>query len=246
MSNDLSRMMQAFRSGLQSVADAVRAPAPPLSYNFATHRLGPTAPNGVASGQLGPGYYSLSTLSGVPYVQIAGGQGKEKLLSWGEMIHVPEGWLVSVLNASYHPGDVVLNSGQDYAAMPSALTVPASLTDDGNSQTNVQIPLWFCDVRRARRAYYVADLVAGNAGATITVRSEAVQRTHDVALQTAIFQSTFAVAPGAAVPPIPLGYEAQAGTPSHPHALLDRATVFIDFDEFSETDTQGYYVVEYS
>jgi len=102
-----------------------------------------------------PYYYSLSSRSTVPYVEISGGTKSNKLLSWGEVIMIPPGEMLTVKNASYHQGDIAINSGQDWVEAPTRVTVPVPLVvvagpGIGEATRIAQYPV---DCRRAKRAY---------------------------------------------------------------------------------------------
>jgi hypothetical protein len=105
-----------------------------------------------------PFYYSMSSRSTVPYVEISGGTKSNKLLSWGEVIMVPPGEMLTVKNASYHQGDVAINSGPDFVEIPTRVTVPVPFKITGTDPRlfyDVEFPV---DCRRAKRAYGLVTL----------------------------------------------------------------------------------------
>jgi hypothetical protein len=115
----------------------------------------------LSGGVTEPYYYSLSSRSTVPYVEISGGTKSNKLLSWGEVIMVPPGEMLTVKNASYHQGDIAINSGQDWVEAPTRVTVPVPL-----NLTVVGLSLFIktafpVDCRRAKRAYATIDILLG-------------------------------------------------------------------------------------
>ena len=153
------------------------------------------------------GFWSLSSLSTVPYVRFTGPGGFQKEFSWGEIVEVPKGCEATLENASYHVGDIVLNGGRDYSTCPARITVPVFLRElflSGNipkltplppgfpdpSDFPIAIaPSWPVDVRRARRAYLAIDWRTDNKpdGETIIPAEDltfdiygfAEQRSHD-------------------------------------------------------------------
>ena len=138
---------------------------------------------------LSSGWWSLSTLSSVPYVKLLGPSGRQKEFSWNELVEVPEGESAQVFNASYHVGDIVLNGVQDFGAIPARITVPVALQDVATGAIITQTPAvptnivtaWRCDTRRARRAFLMLDIVAnpGQPSAiNFFVRGYANQRSH--------------------------------------------------------------------
>ena len=102
----------------------------PQAANFATYKVGLVQPGALSTTQLGPGWYALSSLSNVPYVTLVGRGGTQKTFTWGELVYVPDGNLVTVKNASYHAGDIYVNSGRDFCAGPRRITVPVRVKRD--------------------------------------------------------------------------------------------------------------------
>lgn len=96
-------------------------------------------------------WYSLSTLSTVPYVQLVGAQGFEKIFSWGEPTWLPPGANAKVGNASYHDGDIFINGGKDYQ-VPPRVTFPIQ---NESALAEVFTYTQGIDVRRCTRAWFV-------------------------------------------------------------------------------------------
>lgn len=99
-------------------------------------------------------YFSLGSRSTVPYVELFGGMYSNKILSWGEVVAVPPGEMVSVRNASFHKGDIAINTGRDYTEIPTRVTVPVPFKTNGDPRS-VYEPQYPVDCRRAKRAYGV-------------------------------------------------------------------------------------------
>ena len=124
----------------------------PQASNFATYKVGLVQPGALSKTQLGPGWYSLSSLSNVPYVTLVGRGGTQKTFSWGELVFIPDGNLVTVKNESLHAGDIYINSGRDFCSKPHRVTVPVQ-TAIRAAQSTLEA-LTPVDVRSARRAYF--------------------------------------------------------------------------------------------
>lgn len=136
-----------------------------------------------------PFYYSLSSRSTVPYVTISGGTKSNKLLSWGEVIMVPPGEMLTVINSSYHQGDVAINSGRDYVEIPTRVTVPVPLVavDGPVPGQRIRVARYPVDCRRAKRAYAtIATLLStpGLINIVGTWRESSFDTSYDTALDT--------------------------------------------------------------
>ena len=128
----------------------------------------------VEAGSIGPGIYSLGTRSTVPYIQIKGTNGFNKIASWGELIEVPKGQLATVANASHHAGDIFLNQGEEPGNMPARITIGTPFVENAqlalDDPQRLQFPLgktatsWI-DCRRARTVYFVTSALVPVAGA---------------------------------------------------------------------------------
>ena len=197
----------------------------------------------LSGGRTIPYVYSLGILSTVPYVKLVGSSMGQKLFSWTEQIVVPAGEMVTVQNASFHPGDIQIQSGVDWAALPARVTIPVGIIS-GDPNTTPEFNL---DTRRARRAF-VQGFPAISTAINMTVTGTARLRSHSIDLSlgegaTPTFTTTFAIPPG---DPglMPLGKDARAG--DGVHALLDVATWSYGGNFESSTPSGAvYYVLEY-
>jgi len=211
----------------------------------------------LSGGKSIPYVYSLGVNSTVPYIQLLGSRGGQKLFTWGEQIIVPPGEMVTVKNASYHPGDIFLQSGYDPAAKPERVTVPVEIfLDDTNPDPQFHRirPIHGVDTRRARRAY-----VAGFSQVGIVQGVEwffdAFGISHERSHNTnptfsfeggdarARYTSRTTVQPNSSVGLLPLGERATLFDTIH--SLLDEATWSWSY---LVDDTQSgavHYVLEY-
>lgn len=136
-----------------------------------------------------PFYYSLSSRSTVPYVTISGGTKSNKLLSWGEIIMVPPGEMLSVKNSSYHQGDIAINSGRDYVEIPTRVTVPVPLgvvAGPGPGEVT-RFATYPVDCRRAKRAYATIATLISSPGLVNILgvwRESSFNTSYDIALDT--------------------------------------------------------------
>ena len=108
----------------------------------------------LSGGRKVPYVYSLGVNSTIPYIRLIGGASSQKLFSWNEEIVVPPGQMVTVANASYHPGDIFMQSGVDPSAKAGRVTIPVTLqlvTVPG--EDDYFEPVFPVDTRRARRAF---------------------------------------------------------------------------------------------
>lgn len=220
--------------------------------NFGTYAFKNVPPDEITSGRLSAGWYSLSSLSTVPYVSLIGQEGREKIFSWGELIQIPDGSMASVKNASFHTGDIIINGGQDYATLPHRVTVPVVVERTGGGEDPINIQAPFVDTRRARRAWFVmnvidAGLTNGNAlvlGANITHSNPTngfitfTGGSGFVSGHTLLAHGQYCY--------IPLGYCSEIGM-EESMVLLDKGRVIYTLD--SEANVAfpniGYYVLEY-
>ena len=92
----------------------------------------------LSGGRTIPFIYSLGINSTVPYVRLVGSSMGQKLFSWTEQIVVPAGEMVTVANASYHKGDIWIQSGVDPAALPARASVRRSHIQIDNSRPQDQ------------------------------------------------------------------------------------------------------------
>jgi hypothetical protein len=119
-------------------------------------------------GQTESFWYTLGSQSTVPFVQLVGGGMAQKIFTWGELIEVPPGQKVIVKNASLMRGDIIIESGKDYAAKPRRITIPVAILDDNGDTSDewdadggyfVEFP---CDARNAHQAFFDVVIETGN------------------------------------------------------------------------------------
>ena len=223
--------------------------------NFGTFFVGLVPARTRSKFQVGPGHYSLSTLSTVPYVTLSGAQGREKVFSWREVVRIPEGQSAWVANASWHDGDIVLNGGTDYSAVPARVTVPVPVQDTLEDTVRVLTPRYPCDTRGARSAHLAVNIRTSNAlGDAIdwTIIGQIAERTGhshqtDSENERPEYRQPFATPANVEVGLIPLGYAAGFEAPGLPMCLLDRASFTARFrpDAVQRITPNFYYVLEY-
>jgi hypothetical protein len=241
--------------------------------NFGTFATGLVEPQTRTTHQLAEGHYSLSTLSTVPYVSLVGHAQTEKIFSWGEVVYVPDGVAVTIKNASYHKGDIVLNGGRDFSTLPQRVTVPVTVQavpDPEAEEFFFLIPDWKVDTRRARRAWIAINLSTfegQDQNAILTAgRIEGSKGGHSHAtgpLVTgpvpAVLQPLFGTGsmvgyinniflPAATAQGVfPLGDLANTVPATIAHALLDTGffAARIELEEPPPSPLQAYYILEY-
>jgi len=135
----------------------VRKDAPQIPWHSGEvifRRVAPfSAPDG-GGGQIGAGRWNLSPRSTVPFVNVKLGKSGTRVLTWGEVVDVPDDERAGIASASFHQGDIILEATGTNASAPTrpaCITIPANvvLVDDGGPTYRTG-PL---DVRMARRAY---------------------------------------------------------------------------------------------
>lgn len=226
--------------------------------NFGTFFVGLVPANTSSRYPIGPGYYSLSTLSTVPYVALKGVQGREKVFSWRETVHIPEGQTAWVKNASWHDGDIVLNGGRDYSAAPARVTVPVPVKETtGPAPGNEKIltAVFPADTRQARSAFLAVNIQTGAAtGPAIvwTITGQIAEQTghsHRTGSsnQRSEYVQTVETAANTTIGMIPLGYGAAFAAPQLPMSLLDRTGFVATIAENAAPSIAPnfYYVLEY-
>ena len=183
-------------------------------------------------------WYSLGSQSTVPFVQFLGGGAVQKIFTWGEMVEVPPNQEVLVKNASLMRGDIIIVSGQDFAAKPRRITVPVTMFDaNGNtgpwddfSVANVIVPEFPCDTRNCHEAYLDIILLGGDLDDTqITVQCQYSEFLHTyTALPatlpglTALWGKQNVLPPLTLTRRIPLGIAQDIGNwSSEPQSFLD-------------------------
>lgn len=220
--------------------------------NFGTFSTGFVQPEQITHHLFGPGYYSLSTLSTCPYASFIGLAGKEKIFSWGEIVHIPPGAAVRLKNASFHAGDVVVNSGRDFSTVPSRVTVPVRVKITSiDEETDAVEPVYPADTRRCRRAYVAVDLTTGAAARTITFFSSIGPskggRSHNSETDEvgiAGYGTSVVIPPNTTAGVFPMGFLAETGPQTLPHALLD-FTAFVFSKAPGASVKNVYYILEY-
>jgi hypothetical protein len=238
-----------------------------MKQHYGTIAVGGLNPNEVSDVVLTSGSYSLSTLSTIPYIQLLGPSGAQKLFSWNERIDIPDGETARIQNASCHKGDVFINGGSDYTTLPGRVTVPVPIVRYvGGGGDIIFIPEYPVDTRRARRAFFVfySPLDTDDPpvpDAIAVIKGSVINHTHDTGNLIALAAFTpplnnsgigyvaVQTLPGLTITPmIPLGYGASFTDSTNPHALLDCAIPYIYADEESAWDSfplTAYYVLEY-
>lgn len=130
--------------------------------------MGSVLYSGVAAdttaGDLPAGRYCLGTRSTVPWVTIQAGSDAH-VITWGDVVDVPEGTKASVKNTSLHAGDIWLNTCAIASKAPPSLTIPANF--ELLQFSLPPVANWFTsrwiDLRGARRVYLALNkLNAGN------------------------------------------------------------------------------------
>lgn len=212
--------------------------------NFGTFHIGSLARREVGNHTLGPGFYSLSSLSNVPFVSLIGIQGREKIFSWGEIVEVPVGQQARVRSESFHTGDVFINSGRDFGVVPARITVPVNFPE----VANVRSPAFPCDTRRARRAYLSVEVLTGlfTELAIITGRRETGG--HDTTSKTGTpgYETEILYPANTQIGLIPLGFRAGVSlTGNEPMALQDFATLNLNVGNAISGEDLAYYILEY-
>lgn len=228
----------------------------------ATFDIGYVGPNQSSQATLsGPGVFSLSSRSNVPYVALIGRSGFQKVFSWGEIVEIPQHEQCTVKNASYHGGDIVINGGADYDTRPACITIPVptlSVEIEGEADPFLsgEFP---ADVRMARKAYFVMD---AHTGLVNTVEAVVIGKRQDGSHNTfnqinfepgTGYQEQFLIPIHTDFGLIPLGKGSVYGGDPHPMALLTTARVFLspiadiqgDPDPDNPNSFNAYYVVEY-
>jgi len=200
---------------------------------------------GLVQTPLNEGFYSLSTLSNVPYVSVVGSGGNEKTFSWGEIIYVAPGENARVKNASFHPGEITLNGGKDFAATPGRITVPVTLNiiDVEANSFHTAFPV---DTRRAKRAWLYT-LNEARGGCSCDKIGKATQRQHATVNMISPgpgYSSNEQFAVGSQIMQIALGY-ASVGVNNDAMALLDTAELEMRNLVVDPTANASYYVLEY-
>lgn len=216
--------------------------------NTTTINCGYVGPNLPSSVQLGPGTYSLSKRSNVPFVALVGPMGNRKVISWGETVVVPCNQLATVNNASFHGGDIWINKGDDVANRPSRISVPVRFTTTeiqyGEETRVLWYPVFPCDTRACHRAYLSVDAYVdpaiGQDGLTAFIRGRRLDGSMETANSLASLSAPFGPAVGflsavnygvnTVLSYVPLGQGSNAADDTRPHNLLDAGDIFFLFN----------------
>ncbi len=213
-----------------------------MSSNTTVIGVGQVGAGEASSAQLGHGVYSLNKRSNVPFIGLVGSSGFRKTVSWGEIAEVPCDELVTVVNQSFHSGDIWLNKGRDPCNRPSRITVPVEYEiSQYNAGEGVQ-DLWRakypCDVRGAKRAYLSVDatVLSDTSGMVTYIRGRRLDGSMETANSLAPLDAPFGPGVGylsamtlpvnTALVLIPLGMGAIITDDTRPHVLLDASDVF--------------------
>jgi len=216
-----------------------------MHQRYGTYELGYTPVGTLIQTPLNAGYYSLSSMSNVPYVSIVGSGGNEKTFSWGEIIYVAPGENARVKNASYHPGEITLNGGKDFCTMPGRITIPVSLTIT-NVPTFTFKTAFPLDTRRAKRAWLYLNTVA-DVGCSCSKIGKAVRRAHNTTNTVSPgpgYTFVESIVAGSQVLQIALG-ASSTGTGNDAMALLDTAELTMQNLTVDPRLASSYYVLEY-
>lgn len=215
-------------------------------------------PSQPSNQRLSPGVYSLSARSNIPFARLVG-KGVDKTFTWGETVEVPAGQLCSIYNASFHAGDLFINSGCDLDNKPSRITVPVPYTLPAPG--TYWKPDYPGDVRTAKRAYlcmYAKSVPAPNTASThklIGLMQDGSHNTQDIINFFAVdvgtgYYDEFFIPGNTYFGMLPLGSQANLGDDTRPHALLTTAKIWfdvnnIDFIPAPPSGPNAYYVMEY-
>jgi hypothetical protein len=194
----------------------------------------------LSGGEDRPYFYSLGNQSTVPYVQLQGSGGTQKLFTWGETIEVLPGQNVQVQSASYMAGDIQIQSGRDIANRPARITTPIEVSPavttgvDGTYGPSVVVtPLYPCDCRGARRAYLGCQFLSPpTLDGSMTLQLIGINQQHS--WPGSVSSQFTAIAPtgkkyfwlyefvgNTTYTQIPLGFGAQTTSPNAPMTLAD-------------------------
>lgn len=226
-------------------------------------------PAAVEAGSIGPGVYSLGTRSTVPFIQIKGTDGFNKIASWGELIEVPNGQMATVANASHHAGDIFLNQGEEPGAMPSRITIGTPFVENSSLAPddlqrflfpNGKTATSWIDCRRARTVYFVTSATVPAPGATFGKQGQNIdvkvgpynpaQNQPSVFFPNNRYQEIISLPGGTQLDYFELGWRMPYGVRDfRAMALFEKARVFVPDDtewpQPTVSPPDGLYVVEY-
>lgn len=198
-----------------------------------------------------PNYYSLGVDSTIPYISLRGGGATQKIFTWGEMIEVAPGQMLTVINESFMEGDIQINSGHDFAAKPERISLPVAISapfDFGLGITAVR-SIFPADTRRCRRAYLKFDIESGNLQVGINFIGKPVKHSFngvDTATGLRQYQQGYIIPPNTRQGEFPMGYGFNNNILT-PMALTDQVEFLVLFDsvDIVSLNTLFMYVMEY-
>lgn len=247
-------MRDDFETGLEGDGQGQQGPAhheierQPFS-NYSAISVPPRTKSTIrlSGGRTIPYIYQLGVNSTCPFVRLLGGSGSQKLISWNEKIEVAPGTMVTLENASFHRGDIWVNSGWDPSAIPARVTVPVEVNAFAGPIFTSAFP---CDTRRARRAFLAGP--KGTAGAaSIDIVGEARQRSHSIGNAPTEgpnpvpqYGLTISFPPATTIGLIPLGEN--AGFDDTVHSLLDLVNFTTTGIPGATASGAWHYVLEYA
>ncbi len=225
----------------------------------------------LSGGNHKPRYFSLGNQSTIPFIQLQGSGLTQKVFTWGETIEVFPGEQVQVQSASYMAGDIQIQSGRDFCNRPARITTPIQVTPnfaDGIPADLAFItPVYPCDTRQAKRAYFGLQLTTGDntLGQLPQVGIMGFNQQHsfpgnlDSAFTIGVpeiliptgkkYLYSLSLASFTLYTLIPFGFNAQYQRSDEPMVLLDYATFIIQMlDQAATTSSIAsifFYVLEY-
>ena len=221
----------------------------------ASFEIGYVAPNSSSQATLsGPGVFSLSSRSNVPFVALVGRSGFYKVFSWGEIVEIPHQEQCTVKNVSFHGGDIYINGGADYDTRPARISVPVPIIEQGEGAGLLYTGLFPADVRMARRAYMMVNAQTLLVNTTVNIVGKQFDGSHNTGNEIVSgvgspgsgYRELYELPSSVEIGPIPLGKRASYGDDSRPHALLTTAAVyFLAIEVELSTDGNAYYTLEY-
>lgn len=201
-----------------------------------------------------PHYYCLGVDSTIPFVSLLGGGASQKIISWGEMIEVLPGQTVTVKNESYMQGDIVINSGHDFAAKPERISLPVTTKTENFVLVGVPVTrissLFPADTRRCRRAYLRFQIQTGADALRITFTGKPQRHSFpgvDLVTGQQTYTQEFNIPPVTVAGGAPMGYGASLNS-LEPMALTDQVhwnILFADATPPTFLNTLFMYSMEY-
>lgn len=131
---------------------------PQIPWHMGDVRAEDVQPDTEAPITLAPGRWTLHKTSTVPFVELLVAQNGKRLVTWGDVFEVPDGFTARVINASAHAGDITfaaIGTGLGSCPRPpSCVTIPAEFTVVGEAMAALYTSRWI-DTRTARRCFLV-------------------------------------------------------------------------------------------